>query len=77
MKVKDLIAEIEECKKDYPDILKWDVYTEQVCEEDKKTKKVNPQWKWLTDSEEFEYLGCHGFWTKFPKEKVFTININY
>jgi uridine kinase len=77
MKVKDLIKEIEECKAEYPDFMDWDVFTEQINEIDKKSKKNNPQWKWLKDSEDWEYLECAGYWTKFPKEKVFTINVNY
>ena len=79
MKVKDLLAEIESCKKEYPDFLEWDVYTEQIGEEDKKTKKgrgLGGNWKWLKDCEDWEYFGCVGFWTKFPKEKVFTVNVN-
>ena len=77
MKVKNLLEEIEQCKKDYPDFLEWDVYTEQVFEIDKQFKKSSPGWKWLTGSEGWEYLECAGFWTKFPEEKVFTINVNY
>jgi len=77
MKVKDLIQEIEDCKQEYHDFLEWDIYTEQINEIDKQSKKTNPQWKWLMDSEEWEYLECAGFWTKFPKEKAFTINVNY
>ena len=77
MKVKDLLKEIALCQEEYEDFQDWDIYTEQIDEADKKAKKANPQWKWLNDSEEFEYLGCAGFWTKFPKEKAFTINVNY
>ena len=78
MKVKDLLEEIESCKREYgDDFLDWEVYTEQINEMDKKAKKSNPQWKWIKDSEDWEYLECGGFWTKFPKEKIFTINVNY
>ena len=36
MKVRDLLEEIESCKKKHPDFLEWDVYTQQIGEEDKK-----------------------------------------
>jgi len=80
MKVKDLLEEIERCKNGYDDFLEWDIYTEQIDECDKNTKKGNGfggNWKWLKDSEGWEYCKCVGFWTKFPKDKVFTINVNY
>jgi len=78
MKIKDLLEEIERCKGEYGDeFLEWDVFTEQICEEDKQAKKANPQWKWLRDNEDWEYLECAGFWTTFPKERAFTINVNY
>jgi len=70
MKVKDLIQEIEDCKKEYPDFLEWDVYTEQIGDSHK-------DWEWLKDSEDWDYIKCAGFWTKFTKEKAFTINVNY
>jgi len=36
MKVKDLLEEIERCKKEYgDDFLEWNVYTEQCDEKDK------------------------------------------
>ena len=78
MKVKDLLQEIKDCEKEYgQDFLDWEVYTEQIDEDDRKYKKAHPEWKWLTDSEDFEYLQCAGFWTKFLKQRVFTINVNY
>jgi len=78
VKVKDLLEEINRCQEEYgDDFLEWDVFTEQIDEQDKKMKKANPQWKWLTDSEDWEYLECAGFWIKFEKEKVFTVNVNY
>ena len=78
MEVKDLIKQIEDCKKDYgDDFLDWEVYTEQIDEGDKKDKKSNPQWHWIKDSGDWEYIECAGFWTKFPKERIFTINVNY
>ncbi len=78
MKVKDLLEEINKCKKQYgDDFLNWDVFTEQLCDEDKQFKKNSPSWKFLTDSEGWEYCECAGYWTKFEKEKAFTINVNY
>lgn len=77
MKVKDLIQEIEDCKQRYHNFLEWDIYTEQINEIDKQSKRINPQWKWLKDGEGWEYIECAGFWTKFPKEEAFTINVNY
>jgi len=76
MKVKDLVKEIEHCKAEYGDeFLDWDVYTEQIGDVDREHKKKMR--KWLKDSEGWEYIECAGFWTKFPDEKVFTINVNY
>lgn len=78
MKVNDLLEEINRCRGEYGDeFLEWDVYTEQIDELDKESKKANPQWRWLVDSEEWEYLECAGFWTKFVKDKAFTVNVNY
>ena len=91
MKVKDLLKEIEGCKKDYgEDFLEWDVYTEQLNEYDKSVKRgeENPfkdrsgdwtqgDWGKLKDSEGWEYFQCAGFWTKFPDKKAFTVNVNY
>jgi len=79
MKVKDLIDEIERCKKEYDNFLEWDVYTEQINSMDKvaKTSGLQKNWGKLRDGEEWEYFECAGFWTKFPDKKIFTINVNY
>lgn len=78
MKVKDLLKEIEDCKKEYgEDFLDWDVYTEQINTADKKFKKTKQGWKWFKDSEDWEYFECAGFWTKYPKKRIFTVNVNY
>lgn len=90
MKVKDLLVEIEDCKKNYGDeFLEWDVYTEQLNETDKSVKRgektipcangelSQSDWGMIKDSEDWEYFECAGFWTKFPKEKIFSINVNY
>jgi hypothetical protein len=79
VKVKDLIQELENCKKDYGDeFLDWEIATEQLDDEDKQFKKeTDKTWKWLKDREGWEYIVCGGFWTKFKKEKVFTINVNF
>ena len=80
MKVRDLIGECERCRGEFgEEFLDWDVYTEQLDEKDKEAKRTGIQKGWgiLGDSENWEYFQCHGFWTKFPKEKVFTVNVNY
>lgn len=80
MKVKDLLEEIESCKKEYgDDFLDWKVYTEQITMRDKteKTKGQQKGWGKVTDSEGWQYFECAGFWTKFLDKKIFTININY
>ena len=83
MKIKDLVKEIDECKEEYGDeFLEWNVYTEQIHEFDKQSKRdrvesTGKKWGRLEDSEGWEYFQCAGFWTKFPKEKAFTINVNY
>lgn len=76
MKVKDLIEEIERCKKEYPDFLEWDVYTEQISRSQMLRIKDERMGYYLTDSEDWEYFECAGFWTIYEKEKIFTINVN-
>jgi len=77
MKIKELLEEIKECKKVYGrGFLNWDIYTEQIGSYDRKQKKAS-KWEWITDSEEWEYFKCNGFFTKFPDKKIFTINVNY
>ena len=80
MKVRDLLEEIDRCKEEYDDFLEWDIYTEQIDEGDKVTKKgtgFGGNWKRVGDSADWEYFDCAGFWTKFPLEKIFTVNVNY
>ena len=89
MKVKDLKEEIEKCEREYGDFLEWDIYTEQINELDKAVKcgrrtikcsngeLSQSDWGKVTDSEEWEYFECVGFWTKFKDKKIFTINVNY
>lgn len=80
MKVKDLLNEIKDCEKEYgKDFLEWDVYTEQISRTDRNCKTTGNQKKWgiIKDTEGWEYFECAGFWTKMPKKKIFTININY
>lgn len=83
MKVKDLLDEINRCKKVYgKEFLDWDVYSEQCTTADKRHKR-KPEteggqgWETIKDGEGWEYFRCHGFWTKCPKEKIFTVNVNY
>lgn len=83
MKVIDLLEEIKSCRKEYgEDFLDWDVYTEQCTAGDKQFKRKSqvrggPGWENINDGEGWEYFKCHGFWTKYPKKKVFTVNVNY
>ncbi len=83
MLVRDLTGEIERCKELYgEDFLDWLVYTEQITEIDKQTKRTKIEssgqgWSIVKDSEDWEYFECAGFWTKFPDKKIFTINVNY
>jgi len=74
MNVRDLIREIYRCRLEYKDFLDWEV----AVEHHKNPKKcVNCKNNMLKDGEEWEYIKCHGFWTKFVKEKVFSVNIHY
>ena len=82
MKVSELLEEITRCTKEYPDFLEWDVYTEQLTEIDKKSKRrPNSGQKIKTDGEGWEYFECgfrnHCLSTRMPIEKIFTINVNF
>jgi hypothetical protein len=81
MKVKDLLKEIKRQQKVRgKDFLEWDVYTEQCTEEDKQYKRTEQKWEIIDCSDcydDWEYFYCAGFNTIMPKEKIFTINVNY
>jgi len=84
MKVKDLLKEIKKCKKKYPDFLEWDIYTEQLGVEpnDDMYKKFGNYYKKIVDSDDWVYVktedsGDFAWCTKFPKEKIFTLNVNF
>jgi hypothetical protein len=76
MKVKDLFVMIHSNIKEYgKDFLEWDVYTEQISEKQKRAeRKTGGSFK---DGDEFEYFRCDGFWTTCPRERRFTVNVNY
>lgn len=77
MKVKELLKEIESCNERYgEDFLEWDVYTEQISSLDKTYKKKS-DWKHFTNSEGWEFFECIGFWIRWPRKRIFTINVNY
>jgi len=77
MTIQDLIDVIERGKKEYgEEFSNWDVYSEQ-CDEADIAYKREHNWKSIKDDEDWEYFKCVGFNTRFPKEKIFTININY
>lgn len=81
MKVIDLLNEINHCKEVYgDDFLDWEVYTEQISSGDRKrklSKKFGGNWKTVKDADDWEFFECAGFWTKFEKERIFTVNVNY
>lgn len=77
MKVGDLLTEILKNKTEYgSDFLDWDVYTEQLTPDDRK-QKLESNWETVKDEDDWEYIKCVGFFTKFTKKKIFTINVNY
>ena len=75
MKVKDLFSAIAEGLKEYgKEFEEWDI----AVEHHKNPKKcVNCKDSILKDSNDWEYIKCHGYNTYMPKEKVFTVNIHY
>lgn len=90
MKVKELLKEIKKYTDKNPDILNYEIYTEQLKEADKNFKrrpirkdipwhhKDNGQgWGTIKDSEDWEYFAVAGYNTVFEKEKIFTINVNF
>ena len=84
MTVQDILIEIQENVEKYgQDFLNWKVYTEQITELDKICKRgedldgFQKDWGHIKDSEGWEYIACTGFFTKFPKEKIFTVNVNF
>jgi hypothetical protein len=90
MKVKDLMETLNKYVLKNPRILEYDVYTEQLTEEDKNFKcrpirkdipwsdKENGQgWNHIKDSDGWNYFEVAGFNTVFDKEKIFTINVNF
>ena len=80
MKIKDLLKEIEIQKVEYgKDFLEWDIYTEQLKNRDKKCKRTGEQKGWgiVNAADGWEYFECAGFNTVMPKEKIFTVNVNY
>lgn len=84
MKIKHLLEEIENCRKEYgEDFLEWDIYTEQLSPEDRKNKSIKDlnvfggNWDIIDDGDGWEYFKCVGFFTIFPNKKIFTINVNY
>ena len=75
MKVKDLLEELKDCKEEYgEDFLDWDVAVEH---HEKPEECPNCRDNMFTDSEGWTYIKCHGYWTKFTKKRVFTVNIHY
>lgn len=77
MKIKDLLLEIKKLKNTYKDAEDFDVFIEVIAGDDLKQKKESGHWKFVKDSEDWEYIECAGFNTIFLEEKIFTINANY
>jgi len=85
MKVKELIGELSHCQKEYgKDFLDWDIYVEWVdshkngkFQKKEYEKKKKAGWKFVKDSEDWYYIKQAGYNTKMPKDKVFTVNVNY
>jgi hypothetical protein len=76
MKVKDLLEQINNNIAEYgDDFLEWDVYAEQICARQLKKERENGET--FKDYEGWEYCRCFGVWTTCPKERIFTINVNY
>lgn len=74
MKVRDLIRAVQYGKKNYgKDFLDYDVYVEQLSH----SEKSGGRYMLLKDCEGWDYVRCDGFNTYMPKEKVFTVNVNF
>lgn len=76
MKVKELLETIEKRKEENPDILDWDIYIQVVHGYNLEDKKSS-NWKFIKDSEDWEYIQCAGYNTFFIKDKILTINADY
>lgn len=86
MKVKHLIKELNEYRKEYGDDFdNWVVYLEQCTESDKKYKRTEQKWDivkspdYRDDPEELwdEYFGVCGGIGRCKDKKYITINVNY
>ena len=84
MKVKHLLKEILNCQKSWEDFLEWDVYTEQlgVNKDSDMYKDFGNYYEKYTDCEDWTYVkteddGDIAWCTKIPKEKIFTLNVNF
>ena len=74
MKVNDLRNQINEGIEWYGErVLDWDVYLEQLEEEDKKEKG---NWERVCDSEGWEYYKSEGG-VVLVRDKYFCISVNY
>ena len=74
MKVNDLLNQINEGIERYGEcVLDWDVYLEQLEEEDKKGKG---NWDRVYDNEGWEYYKSEGG-VVLVRDKYFCISVNY
>jgi hypothetical protein len=92
MKVKHLLKEIEEQRKEYgEDFLEWDIYVEQMgfwkgrgkpIDNFKKEISNWKDYKPVEDGDNWLYLraedsGDMAWCGKWPKEKILTIQVNF
>lgn len=85
MKVKELIDELDNCKKEYgKDFLNWDIYVEWIdayrngkFQKKEFEKRKKNGWKFVKDGDNWYYINQAGYNTKMPKDKIFTVNVNF
>ncbi len=92
MKVKILLEELSKCRKEYgDDFLEWDIYVEQMGFYEGETKPIDnfkkriSNWKQYSpveDGDGWLYLkteddGGFAWCGKWPKDKIFTMQVNF
>ena len=91
MKVRDLLEQLNKEVADNPDVLDWDVYSEQLTSRDKIYKRgfkktyvwngrvvpTQHDWGRIKDSEGTEYFRCLGWVGGFVRHKALMICTNF
>ena len=89
MKVHELLTAIQQNLEQHEDFLDYDIYTEQLTFRDKMFKRGQMpfidhngdeyigSWDTMIDMDGWEYFKTAGFNTTSPRQKIFTINVNY